>query len=60
MLFMLAKGLEVSGIITLAWALYIGLSRQDMSAEVALLGVGTAVFYLGRILEKRASGPGGS
>ena len=54
MRYFLAKGLQVSGLITLIWALYIGLSGQGMFVEVAMLAVGAAVFYLGRGLEARA------
>lgn len=54
MIYMLAKGLEVSGLMTLLWALYIGLSGKGMFVEVAMLAAGAAVFYLGRALERRA------
>ena len=59
MLYLLAKAMEVSGLLTLLWGLYIGLSGQGMFVEVALLGVGATVFYLGRALEKRARVKGG-
>ena len=52
--YLLAKALQVSGLITLIWGLYIGLSGKGMFVEVAMLGVGAAVFYLGRALESRA------
>jgi hypothetical protein len=58
MRYLLAKALEVSGLVTLLWALYIGLSGQGMFTEVAMLAVGAAVFYLGRALEVRSSGRG--
>ena len=58
MLYLVAKALEVSGLLTLIWALWIGLSGQGMFVEVALLAVGAAVFYAGRYLEAR-SGRGG-
>ena len=57
--YLLAKALQVSGLITLIWALYIGLSGKGMFVEVAMLAAGTAVFYLGRALESRAGGQGG-
>lgn len=56
MLYLLAKALEVSGLVTLLWGLYIGLSGQGMFVEVALLAVGAAVFYLGRHLEGKGRG----
>lgn len=58
MLYLAAKALEVSGLVTLIWALYIGLSGQGMFVEVSLLAVGAVVFYLGRSLERRAGRAG--
>jgi len=60
MTYLLAKAMQVSGLMTLIWALYIGLSGKGMFVEVAMLAVGTAVFYLGRALESKAGGQGGS
>ena len=60
MSYLLAKALQVSGLITLIWALYIGLSGKGMFVEVAMLAVGVAVFYLGRAVESRVGGPNGS
>ena len=54
MIYMLAKALEVSGLVTLLWALYIGMTGKGMFVEVAMLAAGAAVFYMGRALEKRA------
>ena len=59
MIYLLAKALEVSGMITLIWALYIGLTGQGMLVEVAMLAAGAAVFYAGRALERRVGGRGG-
>ena len=56
MTYLLAKALQVSGLITLIWALYIGLTGKGMFVEVAMLAAGVAVFYLGRALESRARG----
>jgi hypothetical protein len=53
MLYLVAKALEVSGLVTLLWALWIGLSGQGMFVEVVMLAVGAAVFYMGRRLEAR-------
>ena len=58
MIYLLSKALQVSGLITLIWALYIGLTGQGMFVEVAMLAAGAAVFYTGRALERRASGGG--
>ena len=49
-------GALLSGLLTLIWALYIGLSGKGMFVEVAMLAVGAAVFYLGRLLEARGRG----
>jgi len=63
MIYMLAKALEVSGLVTLLWALYIGMTGKGMFVEVAMLAAGAVAFYTGRALEKRAGhrsgGPGG-
>ena len=59
MVYLLAKALEVSGLLTLIWALYIGFSGQGMFIEVLMLAVGAAVFYLGRTLERRSADSGG-
>ncbi len=59
MLYLFAKALEVSGLLTLLWALYIGLSGQGMFVEVAMLAAGAAVFYLGRWLEQKGRGSSG-
>ncbi|HEY3176223.1 MAG TPA: hypothetical protein VGK94_10765 [Candidatus Polarisedimenticolia bacterium] len=58
MTYLVAKAFEVSGLMTLAYALYIGLSGQGMYVELALLAVGAATFYIGRHLEARASAGG--
>jgi len=57
-LYLFAKALEVSGLLTLLWALYIGLSGQGMFVEVAMLAAGAAVFYVGRWLESKGRGGG--
>jgi len=57
MMYLLAKALQVSGLLTLIWALWIGLSGQGMFVEVAMLASGAAVFYLGRFIESRAGRP---
>lgn len=56
MLYLFAKALEVSGLLTLLWALWIGLQGKGLLVEVAMLAAGTAVFYLGRRLEHAGSG----
>jgi hypothetical protein len=53
--YILAKGLQVSGFLTMPWALWHGMAREDMTSELLLLGVGAAVFLLGRRLESGLS-----
>ena len=54
MLYIFAKTLEVSGLVTLLWALWIGLTGKGMFAEVMMLAAGAAIFYLGRAREARS------
>ena len=56
MLYLFAKALEVSGLVTLLWALWIGLNGKGLFFEVALLAAGTVVFYAGRRLERIGRG----
>lgn len=52
--YILAKGLQVSGFLTMPWALWHGMAREDMTSELLLLGFGAAMFLLGRRLETGA------
>ena len=56
MTYLFGKALQVSGLLTLIWALWIGLTGEGMFAEVAMLAAGAAAFYTGRWIEARASG----
>ena len=50
----LAKGLQIFGMLNLLVGLYIGLTDEHgMWTELYLLGIGSAVFFLGRLLEGR-------
>ena len=53
--YLLAKALEVSGMMTVMWGLFMGLSGRGLFVEVAMLALGSAVFYLGRLLELRGA-----
>ncbi len=56
MTFYLAKILQALGIADVGYALYVGLTEEkSMSKELWLLGIGVAVFYLGRFLETRGT-----
>ncbi len=49
----LGKGLQLVGMLNLTVGLYIGLTdERGMWTELYLLGIGTAVFFLGRLLER--------
>ena len=50
----LGKGLQLFGMLNLMVGLYFGLTDEDgMWTELYLLGVGSAAFLLGRLLEGR-------
>jgi hypothetical protein len=54
--YILAKTLQVSGILAMPWALWHGMARDDMSSELILLGLGAILFLLGRRIEKAFEG----
>lgn len=49
----LARILQIIGIIVVLDALYYGIARDSMKMEVLLLFIGSMIFYVGRIVEKR-------
>jgi hypothetical protein len=50
----LAKGLQLFGMANLMVGFYIGLTdERGMWTELYLLGIGSAIFLLGRLLEGR-------
>ena len=51
----LGKFLELNGMVLLAFGLLWGLMRDDVRGEVAMLGVGAAVFLAGYWFERRFS-----
>lgn len=52
LIYIFAKALQVMGMLTMPWALYQGLARDDMSSELMLLAVGGMLFLMGRHLEQ--------
>jgi hypothetical protein len=57
MVFYVAKGLQLAGLIGVAGALYIGLMQGDaMVKELRLAALGAAFFYAGRLIETRQRG----
>jgi hypothetical protein len=54
-MFYLGKTLQLSGLLTLAWALILGVRERDAYGELTLLAVGALVFVLGSLAAKRGS-----
>jgi hypothetical protein len=55
-MFLLAKMMQAFGIADVGYALFVGLTEpQSMGRELGLMGFGLVVFYLGRLMEHRAS-----
>ena len=55
----LGKVLELAGLLTLGVALFVyGLGEQDMNAELAWLLVGSVIFLVGYVLERRPTRDG--
>ena len=60
MLYVVGKTLQAAGMLTLGVALFIyGFKEADMTAELGWLLVGSAIFLVGHVLERRAARPGG-
>ena len=58
-MFYLAKAIQALGFADVGYALYVGVTEEHaMGREVRLLLMGIGVFYLGRLLERRASAQG--
>jgi hypothetical protein len=54
---MTAKILQVVGMLTLGIALIVyGFLEENMNAELGALLAGSVIFYMGRLLERRAGG----
>ena len=54
MLFYIAKGLQLAGLVGVGGALYVGLTEGDsMMRELRLAALWTACFYAGRFIESR-------
>jgi len=52
-MFYLGKLLQLSGMVTAAWALVLGVQTDDMYGELLLLGVGAGVFLVGNLVLRR-------
>ena len=59
MTYIVGKTLEVAGMLTLGVALFVyGFGESDMTAELGWLLVGSVVFLIGYLLERRHGGAG--
>ena len=54
-MFYLGKTLQLSGLLTLVWALILGVKERNAFGELTLLAVGGLVFLLGSLAVKRGS-----
>ncbi|HYD50309.1 MAG TPA: hypothetical protein VEB21_18270 [Terriglobales bacterium] len=55
-LFYLGKLIQAIGLVQVTYALVIGLREPDaLGQELMMMTLGAGVFYLGRLLERRAS-----
>jgi hypothetical protein len=58
MVFVIGKVLEIAGMLTLGIALVVyGFGEENMSAELGWLLVGSVVFLVGYVLERRSAPP---
>lgn len=56
-MFYLAKLVQALGIADVGYALFVGLSgAQSSGRELWFMAIGLGVFYLGRLMERRAPG----
>lgn len=56
MAFYVGKGLQIAGLLAVAGALYIGLTRADaLFDEILAALAGAALFYSGRLVEGQSS-----
>jgi len=49
----LGRIVQIMGIIVVLDALYYGIAKDSMKTEVLMLFIGSVIFYVGRIFEKR-------
>jgi hypothetical protein len=54
MLFYVAKLLELIGFAHVGYALFVGVTENAMGPELRLLMIGSVVFLVGRLLERKA------
>ncbi len=55
-MFYLAKLIQAFGFADVSYALFVGLAEEhSMGRELKLMAVGAVIFYLGRLLERKAA-----
>jgi hypothetical protein len=55
-MFYLAKLLQAFGFADVTYALVVGFTQEhSMGRELKLMAIGAVIFYLGRVLERRAA-----
>jgi hypothetical protein len=58
-MFYLAKVIEAVGFADVTYALFVGFTEEhSMGRELKLMAIGAVIFYVGRVLERRASAEG--
>jgi hypothetical protein len=54
-MFYLAKFLQAIGFADVGYALFIGITNEDLGREYRLALIGIVIFYVGRFIETRVS-----
>ncbi len=49
----IAKGLQIIGLVQVLIGIVIGISEDNLSAELKIALIGVAIFFVGRLLERR-------
>lgn len=54
-MFYLARFFQAIGIADVGYALFIGISEENLRREYGLALIGIVIFYVGRLIEQRVS-----
>ena len=52
---LIARFLQILGMLLLVEGLYLGIVKHSMNNEIMCVGIGIAVFYIGRWLQRKSS-----
>jgi hypothetical protein len=52
----IAKGLQIIGLVQVLIGIYVGISQNDLGAELKIAMIGVAIFAVARLLEKKVQG----